>query len=236
MFVEFFIKYGDKIHLQQLLEGKIRFTSLRRYTRIEDQEAYFYDKDEGILGLHDSANITILLGPPDNPVITLSAKNGLIGSVAVRPYADDLPHALCMSFISIPLNQKIQEKMAKGSCLADLVSNGDMKDFGESVFVVRDLEEFIKRIERAAAKENADVRAGLVKYTDMSKVSRNFTPSEIGFIKDIRYAKEKEIRIIMTSKENHPKNEIWTIDVGSLTDICLIVPAEELFKQKASLR
>ena len=43
---EFFIKYGEKEHLQQIVDGKLRFTPSQTYIKIEEKQ---HNKGQGDL-------------------------------------------------------------------------------------------------------------------------------------------------------------------------------------------
>ena len=94
--------------------------------------------------------------------------------------------------------------------------------FGKYAVVVVDAGEFVTRVKQAAVAKGYKHFRSLVKYVDFSQDDFEVGP----FVKDQIFAHQNELRIAVYTGEN--AGTAIQLEIGSLEDIAVMVPAEAL--------
>jgi hypothetical protein len=102
------------------------------------------------------------------------------------------------------------------------VKNLDPRNFGfgDTFALLRDGDEFLRRVRAAADKAGHDVKWGLVEYID----KRTYYGPMGVFRKATDFSYQSEFRIALLSGTGSP----YVLDVGDLTDITFIGPSADL--------
>lgn len=108
--------------------------------------------------------------------------------------------------------------------LGKAISERTKLGFGEYAVVVADAAEFVTRIKQAAVAKGYKHFRSLVKYVDFSQDDFEVGP----FVKDQIFAHQNELRIAIYTGEN--TSATIQLEIGSLEDIAIMVPAEALDK------
>ncbi|PWY39839.1 hypothetical protein DK261_19485 [Pseudomonas sp. RW409] len=85
---------------------------------------------------------------------------------------------------------------------------------------------FQERVIAAIKRENFDATAGLVSYYDAATFNGNFADEKIPFNKRDSYQHQREYRIALDRPD--ADGGPFTLEVGSLRDICAICPTSEI--------
>lgn len=92
----------------------------------------------------------------------------------------------------------------------------ETKNLGDYIVAITDIGEFFNRFKREIARLGYDAKGGLVKYRDITQQTI-LEDDEIGFVKSIDYAHQKEFRIMINTNKN--VDEHIDIEIGPLSDI-----------------
>lgn len=103
--------------------------------------------------------------------------------------------------------------------LSTLVDNRVWNDFGDSLLIITDHNEFFARIKRAAEERNIHVKFGLVQYENFQTYE-----GDTGiFVKNEKFSYQKEARFVALN--NSPSQ--LTLTLGSLKDIAVLLDAKD---------
>lgn len=96
-------------------------------------------------------------------------------------------------------------------------------DFGNTFAILKDGNEFLRRVQTTAKKENIVVKQGLVEYVD--KATYNGTMGI--FRKFSNFAYQCEFRLSVVSEKDTP----FLLRIGDISDISMVGPLTELNKR-----
>ena len=210
-------------YLELILDGKLRFTPIETYKKMEDEESHRKDSDEGLRKIHQAM-------PPDKDWIRLIAHNGplagipielkFIGQIKVSTQLDDVS-VLCFSKIT---RADIPDAIPGRSYQYNM--DPRMLKLGNVALVIRSFKEFVFRFRKKAEELKIKAASGSVKYVDVETYHGDI--KEIGYtkLKDPFYY-QKEYRLALMFNGTAPKEFI--LDIGSIRDIAEIKP---LFQPK----
>jgi hypothetical protein len=191
-------KFGDKPHMEQLLEeGLLFMQTLKHFSEMEDG-GLRGDRDEGLVAAWQSDVITVTFAGID-----LSKESGLVGRVRMRSEDSDRTNVFCMYRYNLesawvdPRNYK----------------------FGGACAIIKDTSAFYERVHAAFRSDRhfRTLQAGPVEYVDTNVHHGEITP----FIKPAAYSYQHEYRIAVSPGLGAP----YALKIGSLTDIGGLWPA-----------
>lgn len=106
--------------------------------------------------------------------------------------------------------------------LGEEISEKTKLGFGDYAVVIADAGTFVTRVKQTAIKKGYKHFRRLVEYVDFSKDDFEVGP----FVKDQTFAHQCELRIAVHTGEN--SGSFIELEIGSLEDIAIMVPADEL--------
>ncbi|HTN19706.1 MAG TPA: hypothetical protein VL125_04490 [Pelobium sp.] len=205
------LKFGELPHLISLRDkGHLHCKPLSYFADLED-ECYRGDPLEKVNYIHnfDGAEIRIKdVDAPDSEYKMLGTANT---GVLHQSYGICPGNLFCTYSFRLDKQELQKEFIIPKECLK----------LGNHYLVIKDFEEFIKRVGQRLLKLNYQARHGFVGYKNFSK----FTGEKTVFEKDESFAFQKEHRIFITNPTDQPLD----IEIGNLTDIseiCLIEDEE----------
>ena len=199
----YLIKIGENKYMDKLyMRGLIHMKNIDWFRKYEDKKIRG-DKDEGINGIEQIAELKLLL--PDGKVLGRSnsaqlkfhdygKKGNLYSMIAITSRED-------------PEKFRIDERN---------------KELGDCFVVIINVEEFIKRIEKKLNELGYEYEYSLVNYYD----SKSYHGTLNVFCKPIEFNYQKEFRFWVRRNEA----ETLEFEIGSIEDIALIYDIEKLDK------
>lgn len=195
-----FLKVGESKHNEEIRNiGRLRFGSLHSYVESEDNSRV--DK------LETAIHIETLLG--DN-IFTLNLQDKKeirikVDKANIRKSIATLGYAFCLFAVEQTMIQENSWQLAT-----------NMIDKGDSILLINNPKEFIRRVEAAIEKRRLKVQYDFVRY----KTFDGYTGSKSVFEKDMAYSDEHEFRFYIDCMTT---NEPMYIEVGDLSDISIII-------------
>lgn len=213
------LRIGWREHLEELRAGKLRFSSIQMYKDHEGSPKVFHDENEGIESIFRGDKVKLVIGPPGRQ-FDISAEQGLV-DVRIAPIANY--RVLCFHMIHTGVWTHLEfGEDRKGEFLAALQIPEKMNEYGDHVFLVRDIPKFYERISVAVARERLHLTGKMVRYVDFSNAHGTLSSANIGFMKDIKFADEREFRLRISAADrelSHP----FCLEVGDLSDVANIM-------------
>lgn len=214
----FLIKFGHKEHLEQMMNGKVRFTSLKLYQNFENDN--IGDENEGVRTvLHQDGNLKIIYSHP-------FFQNGrqIDFSKSIKSFKDFPNNNIFISCFSYLTQRSIVEN--------DLISKVILSEpKWDYVLLILDTPTFITDLTKLLEPYN--IRRGRVKYIDYSVNQINLDE----FTKSKKFEHQKELRFSMVynnqidSKIKTINSDVLEVDLGKtyLGDIIPITDFQECF-------
>lgn len=208
----YLIKFGKKEHLQQIINGKIRFTNLKIYQQTENRN--IGDADENVTDiLHQDGNLKILF---KHPYIENGNEIDVSNSViSMKNFSNPEKYVSCFSYFTakdIFENNIFSDKILEENEWCD-------------VLLILESKLFVSTVEQILSKNN--VIFSPVRYIDYSKNQHRLNE----FSKSVEYEHQKEIRFSI--EYNNDNSNIKRIDNNTLEInlgrqfLGVIIPAKE---------
>lgn len=220
-----FLARADKReYLESLLQGKLRASHLESYKKEENRGKAFFDENEAIDAIFDPKKIIIKISKSGQELAELIPDE----NQQLKIFREsDVP---VMCFYSLHTGLELTKPFPKGKKAADKLDvNLEVTDhiskFGSYVWVIENVPELNRRIDKRAKDLGIAVRHGLVEYTSLKAIHGRIPTKKWGLVKDISYSEEREYRYVFVS-DNKLSNP-FIFDVGSLADISRIVSMDE---------
>lgn len=192
------LKLGQREHMEMLRKGLLYMNSLAYFKSLEGDSAR-YDSHEGTDSIIQPCDIGEFIIDPHAPGFERIrvAPSDLAGAVRIARYVTSACNIFCMFAINRPIEGPIFPK----SC----------QDFGDSVLLFTNTQEFLSRTAAAASRQGLRCEARLVEYYDETKYS-----GAIGrFSKPLKYSCQSEFRIVLETGLQGP----FRLHIGDLSDI-----------------
>ena len=218
----FLVKFfGDEAYVNNFVSGKIFSNRLSYFKRTEENGEFTRsDKHEGVIGWFQPDRRRIVLNGID-------LTPDLAGPVEIqRSWLENI-NVFCMYAAhnrDLDLGSVSSENI--GVIRNYLKIDKDNFKFGEFAVVVKNVKEFINRIENAAKAKNYQIGRGLVKYYDPDIFSDFFSDGEAVFRKRDTYRHQQEYRFVIDSR-TEGLNAI-TLDIGDISDITIRMKAVDI--------
>ena len=224
----FLMKFGDKKHLKQMQKGKIYMKRLKFYNDLEEKTGKT-DRFDGKWKL-EGAELLVYNGLMKTPFLI-----GKSNDVTVSFGYENNPVLCLFCFDKRNMFNYINENdYIKFICgFTDKQKQELENDFGESVLVILDTDEFIKRISSVFTRNGIIYRYGLISYNTGNSEDRIKSifqnSSNIVFNKDLIFNYQQEFRILITNRavEDH-----FEIDGVDLSDISKIYQTKEFLQNQ----
>lgn len=211
-------RVGSKSSLEKFQTGQIRFSSLERYRARENKGKHWFDGKEDIQSVYQPHEIKSITIESKDKKIVLTSQH-LKSQIFINANRKNVK-ALCFHAVYFDT-----ETHPTGEDLLQAVRiPSSMKKYGDHVLLIEDYGEFTNRINTILLKEDVHGRSRLVRYEDFKTYNGDFEPEDIGFVKDISFAEEREYRILLHTPSD--TSEELVIDIGSIADITKIMPLD----------
>lgn len=215
---------GKKEHLEALQQGRLRASHIGNYKKEEHIGKPFFDENEAVDAIFDPHNITIKVQKDGNDIAELIPNEDQQFKIFRE---SDVP-ALC--FFSLHTGLELTKPFPKGQKHAPTIDRhlqitDHISKFGQDVFVIENVQEFNRRLNKKANEVGIGIKHGLVEYQDLNTLHGKIPSRKWGLIKDLSYSEEREYRYIFLSREK--LSDPYIFDIGDLTDISWIMPMEQ---------
>ena len=212
----YLIRFGHKEHLEQILNGKIRFTSLKHYQRNENKN--IGDENEGVhTFLHQRGDFKIIFS---HPLLENGKEIDISKSItSFKDYPDNKKYVACFSYFTM---KDIVEKTVVTEKVLE-------EREWDHVLILINSDAFIKTVLEGLRSFNANF--GRVQYLDYSINQTNLNE----FTKSQEYRHQKEIRFSIeyngeqSSVINAINSDVLEIDLNQ-TFKGIIIPTADLSK------
>lgn len=197
----FLIKFGHKEYLEQIMNGKVRFTSLKTYQKIENPN--IGDNNEGVRTiLHQDGNLKITYS---HPIIEGGKEIDISRSItSFKDFPDNNKYISCFSYLT-------QKTIIENDIVSkELLSEPEWNN----VLFFLDTTGFITDLMKILTPYS--LRYGRVKYLDYSENQMDL--DEFTKSKKFEYQKEQRFSIVynnqIDSKIKRIDSEVLEVDLG----------------------
>jgi len=213
--IHYLIKFGQREHLEMLQnQGQIYMNTLNWFRRYEENKQIGdrYDSYDEIQQVK-----WMKLSFPNGKSMEFSAngeKNRLTGAQNYISEQRDSFNLYCMYAITNQINDEyfIDEKNA---------------EFGDSFLVIKNVPDFVNRIETELRNQKMKFRHDLVSY-----YNKNSFTGELGFFKkSMEFAHQNEYRFVAQTLREEP----YILNIGSICDYTHIFSIEKLKTLKVKI-
>lgn len=212
----YLIRFGNKEHLEQILNGKLRFTSLKKYQR--DENKNIGDVNEGVRTfLHQNGEIKITFS---HPLHEHGKEIDISKSItSFKDFPDNKKYVSCFSYFT--MKDIVEKTIVTEQVLAE-------REW-DYVLILINSDIFIKTVLDVLHSFNANFSR--VQYLDYSKNQINLNE----FTKSLEYKHQKEIRFSIqydgeqSSFINNKYPDVLEIDLNQ-TFKGIIIPTADLSK------
>ena len=216
----FFIKFfKDEEYADQFIQGSLFANTVGFFKGKEGVEAEggTFDRDEGTSFLAHGAAITLISGEEE-------VKDNSGATVQIQMDWLNFVNIFCLYSVKFP---EIHPEYTLEKIRNDLLPSQKCTGLGSHSVVITDVKEFSRRVSTASSEGGYALGGRLVRYYDLDSDSIRFRNEiESLFYKPNSYDYQNEYRFLFF-KERIEKSSI-TLDVGSLEDIAVKVPTEDL--------
>lgn len=211
------MKYGSKEHIKSFIEnGQLCMNSMNYFHEVEG-DVLRHDPYEGLVSIKHMKNGIL---KRVNPETGEDEDIASITKATIRESNSNIEYLnlFCMFAVDIEGRSSLS--------FSEYVDESVWKDFGDSLVIILDIDEFISRIKIAAEKERIHVKFGLVEYKNFEIYEGDIGP----FIKSHRYSYQKEARFVAFNK----KSERLFLSIGPINDIAKLLDASDTPKLSIS--
>ena len=227
------LKFGSEKNIRSLQAGNFYMKNLQYYIDLEktsDDESVG-DKYEGQMVLQD-VKINIFTVDTHEFIAQLSAPVSSIG----LGY-QNIP-VFCMYMLddrNITSIKQIGEDDIEIKYSFSAEQSEKMRDFGDTVLLIENGNEFVRRISEAAKKENVGFTRDFVKYHDGNSLEQlkevQSNNLRAAFWKRQKYAYQQEYRYAFHTEAE----DFMQLDIGDISDISRIMKTKELLNMELCL-
>jgi len=193
------LKMGEREHLEDLCHhGRLLMRPLSSFVARELGPERF-DRNEGVSQHLQPKDITSLTIKTKDRTIILGRER-FRGPLRISDGREAMFNIYCMTAIT----------SANASAQFDV----RLREFGNAIAVILNVEEFVARFLTAVTNKGTELRHGLVRYVDESRYSGEWGP----FTKSMRFHHQREFRFALVPGTGQP----LALQLGSLEDICVV--------------
>jgi hypothetical protein len=189
------LKMGQRDHMEQFRRGLLYMNTLNYFRGLDGDRARA-DRFEGATHIFQPQDVIIRLSAPGFGEVVIG-KEDLAAATTLSMNAELCCNIFCLHAITKPINGTL--------------FSAEHEWFGDSIVLVLNTQEFMKRVLAACKTRNLVVRGSLVDYYD----DESYTGKLDRFRKPKRFAHQREYRIAVGSSGRDP----LVLDIGDSTDI-----------------
>ena len=193
-------KFGQRAHIDDFVRGCLYMNPLRYFVEVENSDPRYDGREgQGFWLQSDRVTFSVMIDGEYKPI------PGLFGPIACANPENLNVNVFCL--------------YALRASAKDLVDPRNFT-FGDVFAVLKDGDEFLRRVRRAAERAALDVDIRMVEY-----VNEREHHGEMGtFRKSSEFEYQSELRIAVTPGTGSP----YRFEVGDLADITLTGPLADL--------
>lgn len=209
------IKFQEEKYVKDLLNGKIYINRLDYFTKKEE-----IDGDQVVGDLYENCMVSNAYETPSGTPCKLILKNNYTVSYAYCLYGEYLE-----SNREIVFEQKDR-----------------LKTFGDTALCIYNIDEFLRRVEKAASKEKYELVTDWITYYDVEQpntiemMENEIAHNTKAFLKRNEYAYQKEFRIVINQSYDENGADHIELNIGSISDISEVIGTEDLLSGKIRLK
>lgn len=211
------LKFGKEKYLKSLQQGELYLNTIDFFKGTDSIGRL--DSHEGITHIYGKKDIgSIKIITPDEKEFVF--KDGIESVQIYDPKEDEykVTHIACFSLVNINLSKDGTYKLI----------DEKMQQFGESLLILNNIEEFIERLKKALQKNTniTNLVGKPVVYID-----ENYNGKVDIFKKRFQFAYQQEWRCAIRNYEQD--NKPFILNIGDITDISFLINVQNLdFKYK----
>jgi hypothetical protein len=205
-----FVKFTQKKYAEKLINGELFFNLPNYYNSSDNEE--IGDQNEGAEWIDNSEMKSIRAEYPGNKIFNFTPIPNSI--FKITQYND---YFLSFSLYTIYKSAFDESGIFK-------VDSKMKNSKYDTAIVIEYPFEFLKRIEEKLKLEKINYEMNSVSYKNLNIGKIDLTP----FDKKIEHSHQNEFRIIIENLNNSPK----IINIGSIENLCKIVPAEVIIESE----
>lgn len=223
------LKFGKLENLRLLQQGKIYCRQTTYYSKKENSDQCFYDEHESLINIAASEikQLTISYRNKENLVIPGKNFSGRIKIQQGRSQA-----AFCLH--KIQAINFCEQMITSENCdryFDELTPSSRMKDFGDHIWHITDLQEFNRRLLTLCERHGLYCTANSVIYRDRLLCTSEEQTQHFGFLKDTKYAHEREFRYLFEScVPDLYCGDPFILNMGDLHDISEVKTYDDFLK------
>jgi hypothetical protein len=189
--------------LDSFLDGNLFMNTPGYFKALEAADFVRADSDEGIHSSLQTAEVSVK--GENGEWIPIG---GLINPVIYRTEEAAAYNMFCMYALQEHIDEPLDDRNIA---------------FGDTFVVIRDADEFLRRVQEAAAKAGRPYHHSLIEYVDRETYHGLMGP----FRKFSTFSYQQEFRMVLHGGDGQPT----TLEIGDIRDICIVGPSAE-FNQR----
>ena len=208
--MKFLLKIGQHKHIKSLLEiGHLHCETIQYFASLKD-EIWRGDQYEKAFNIEFFGNAKMYFQDPKD-IHRKCFQINLIKTQFVHSYKNHCGNLFCLYAFDAS-NYQLNEPFLP-------LVDDEMIKLGTHVLLIKDSDEFLKRIERELQILNLHSQCDFIKYLDFS----TYTGDKTFFQKDLRFKHQNEVRIWI----DNPLPKCLDFKIGSIKDIAEVFSVKE---------
>ena len=213
--------FSEESHATDFVKGKVRANPLSYFKSLESSaNSGRTDRHEGTVAWLQPGQGRLVINGDD---IT----DDLAGPIEMQKTWLNCLHVFCLHAIH------------SGSFDLDKLTNDNIEDLrsefmipdaclslGEYAVVVKDVPEFVRRMEKVSGAKNYEMVPRLVRYYDPTSFHGNFSDMESVFWKQEQYGYQREYRFAIDTGST--SDALLKLDIGDINDITMMIKSADL--------
>lgn len=208
-----FIKFGQEEHLLDLQKkGLVHCKTIQYFAKQEDQEALRGDAYENVVKINNIEDLILEIKLPNKPTSEFKKVAYLNKAKFLTNRADEFGNLFCLYSLNF-LEKELGEIFT---------IDERNKRFGSHFLLITNPVEFINRLKKSLIEKGYEFELKFMEYHDFSI----WNGEKSVFQKNVSYDYQNEFRIFI----HNTTNETIEIQIGDLSDITVLYPANSLEK------
>lgn len=211
--IRFYLKlFATRAYAEEFCSGRLLLRPLRYFKDLESAPDRRGDKHEAVSRWYQPADIRVEIGGIPIPSSDIAAP------LVFQEQAYDETRVLCLYAGTAPFEGTLEQLES------ELRIPDEAFEMGEWAALVHSPKQFQQRFLAACRRDNRNGKGKLVRYFDPQTYSGSL--EDPIFWKKKEYSHQREYRFALRPIESDP--EMLFFDVGDLSDIAVVTPADAL--------
>lgn len=209
------IKFQEEKYVRNLLDGKLYMNQLEYFVKKEAT-----DGNTVVGDIYENCTVSNAYETPSGKPCEFILKNA---------YSKSYAYCLYGTCIDQESGIKFEQKEK-------------LKTFGNMALCIYNTDEFLRRVEKAALKEQYELFTDWIMYYDQKQpntiemMNNMILHNTEAFLKRDDYFYQKEYRIVINQKYDENCSDHIELNIGSIKDISEVVKTEDLLSGKIKLK